>query len=92
MCCTVMCCRYPLLAEAGQQAGQQQGAGDAGQSARYHRHGVAEGGRARARFQVTDPRAAGDHGGLQPVPEWLKRTPRRHRACPIITILVPNTG
>ncbi len=66
MCCTVMCCRYPLLAEAGQQAGQQQGTGDAGQSARYHRHSVAEGGRDRARLQVTDPRAAGDHGGLQP--------------------------
>ena len=44
----IMCWIQPQAAEAGQQAGQQQGAPDAGQAAGYDRCGVAEGGRYRA--------------------------------------------
>lgn len=46
------------MAEAGEQAGEGQGARDAGQAAGDHRHRVAEGGSDHAGVQVAEARAA----------------------------------
>jgi hypothetical protein len=54
-----------LPTEAGEEADEKQGAGYTGEAARYDRDGVTERGGDRARFQVTEPWAAGDHADVQ---------------------------